>query len=109
MPQPLLCLDADVRHVAERFRSVVSKPHDEYVVTVLLGLLEGEGKRTLRGIMSTVAQPPSVRGLPKHGLPSGWNRCAPRCSRWWKPNENSSARHTPSVEVVPTIPLGPGL
>lgn len=72
MPQPILCLDAEVRHFAERFRSVFSKPQYEYFVTVLLGLLECEGKRTLSGIMSKVAQPPSLSGLSRFLAGAPW-------------------------------------
>ena len=44
MPQPIICLDEEVCHFAERFRSVFSKPQYQYFVTVLLGLLECDGK-----------------------------------------------------------------
>jgi hypothetical protein len=37
--------------------------HDESVVTVLLELLECEGRRMLSGMQSTIAQPPSVSGV----------------------------------------------
>ena len=47
MPQPILCLDEEVRHFAQRFHAVFFKPQYQYFVTVLLGLLECEGKRTL--------------------------------------------------------------
>lgn len=72
MPQPLLCLDAEVRHVAERFRSVFSQPQDASFVTVLLGLLECEGRRPLRGLLSNVAQPPSLSGLRRLLSESPW-------------------------------------
>jgi hypothetical protein len=72
MPQPMRCLDADVRPCAEPFRSAFSRPHDEDVVTVLLGLLECEGRRTLSGLMSTVAQPPSVRRVRRVLSESPW-------------------------------------
>jgi hypothetical protein len=72
MPQPIICLDAEVRHFAERFRLAFSKPQYEYFVTVLLGLLECEGKRTLSGIMSKVAQPPSLSGLSRFFSESPW-------------------------------------
>jgi hypothetical protein len=62
MPQPLLCLDEDVRHGAERFRSQFTKPHEPYVVTVLLGLMECEGRRTLSALLREVGAPSSVRG-----------------------------------------------
>jgi hypothetical protein len=52
MPQPLLCLDTDMRHVAEQSRSVFSKPQEEDVVTVLL---ECEGKCMWSGTRSTGA------------------------------------------------------
>jgi hypothetical protein len=74
MPQPLLCLDEDVRHVAERFRSVLSKPHDESFVTVLLGLLECEGKRTLSGILNTAAQPPTVSEVSRFFSQAPWRQ-----------------------------------
>lgn len=72
MPQPILCLDTEVRQFAERFRSVFSKPQYEYFVTVLLGLLECEGRRTLSGIVSKVAQPPSLSGLSRFLARSPW-------------------------------------
>ncbi|MBO0777323.1 MAG: hypothetical protein J2P37_00730 [Ktedonobacteraceae bacterium] len=37
MPQPILCLDEEVRHVVERFRPLYSKAQYQYFVTVLLG------------------------------------------------------------------------
>lgn len=72
MPQPIICLDTEVRQFAERFRSVFSKPQYEYFVTVLLGLLECEGRRTLSGILSKVAQPPSLSGLSRFLSESPW-------------------------------------
>jgi hypothetical protein len=72
MPQPIICLDAEARHFAERFRSVFSKPQYEYFVTVLLGLLECEGKRTLSGIKSKIAHPPSLSGLSRFLSESPW-------------------------------------
>jgi DDE superfamily endonuclease len=72
MPQPILCLDADVRSFAERFRAVFSKPQYEYFVTVLLGLLECEGRRTLSGMLSKIAQPPSLSGLSRFLSEAPW-------------------------------------
>lgn len=72
MPQPIICLDAEVRQFAEQFRSVFSKPQYEYFVTVLLGLLECEGRRTLRGLLSKVAQPPGLSGLSRFLSESPW-------------------------------------
>jgi hypothetical protein len=72
MPLPIICLDADVRQFAEQFRSVFSKPQYEYFVTVLLGLLECEGRRTLSGVVSRVAQPPSLSGLSRFLSEAPW-------------------------------------
>jgi hypothetical protein len=72
MPQPLLCLDEDVRHVAERFRSVFSKPQDQSFVTVLLGQRECEGKHTLSGIVSNVGEPRRLSGLSRFFSEAPW-------------------------------------
>ena len=39
MPVPILCLDEHVRHFAERFGKLFSKPQYQYFVIVLLGLM----------------------------------------------------------------------
>jgi hypothetical protein len=72
MPQPIICLDEEVCHFAERFRSVFSKPQYQYFVTVLLGLLECEGKRTLSGVLSKVGEPPSLSGLSRFFSEAPW-------------------------------------
>jgi hypothetical protein len=61
-----------VRHVAERFPSVWSKPREKYLVTGRLGLLECAGKRTLSEIVSTVPQPPGVRGVSRFLAVAAW-------------------------------------
>ncbi|GHO55963.1 hypothetical protein [Ktedonobacter robiniae] len=76
MPQPIICLDEEVCHFAERFRSAFSKPQYQYFVTVLLGLLECEGKRTLSGIASKIAQSPSVSGLSRFLAVAPWDQQA---------------------------------
>jgi hypothetical protein len=43
MPVPIICLDAELRHFAEEFRSELSKPQYQHFVTVLLGLMLCEG------------------------------------------------------------------
>ena len=72
MPQPIICLDEEVRHFAERFRSAFSKPQYQYFVTVLLGLMECEGKRTLSGVLSKVGDPPSLSGLSRFFSEAPW-------------------------------------
>jgi hypothetical protein len=68
----MICLDAEVRQGAERFRSVFRKPQEQSFVTVLLGLLECEGKRTLSGIVSKMAQPASRSGLSRFLAVAPW-------------------------------------
>ncbi|HEY3992771.1 MAG TPA: transposase [Ktedonobacteraceae bacterium] len=72
MPQPIICLDEEVRHFAERFRALFSKPQYQYFVTVLLGLMECEGRCTLSGLLSKVGQPPSLSGLSRFFSDAPW-------------------------------------
>jgi DDE superfamily endonuclease len=72
MPQPILCLDEEVCHFAERFGSLFSKPHYQYFVTVLLGLMECEGRRTLSGLLREVGQAPSLSGLSRFFAEAPW-------------------------------------
>lgn len=62
----------EVCHFAERFRSVFSRPQYQYFVTVLLGLLKCDGKRTLSGVLSKVGQPPSLSGLSRFFSEAPW-------------------------------------
>ncbi len=63
MPVPIICLDEHVRQFAHRFRQELSQPQYQYFVTVLLGLMLCEGRRTLRGLLRRVAAGPSLAGL----------------------------------------------
>ncbi len=63
MPQLILCLDEEVYHFAKRFDALFSKPQYQYLVTVLLGLMECDGKRTLSGLLREVGQVLSLSGL----------------------------------------------
>ena len=53
MPVPIICLDQEICQFAERFRELFSKPQYQYFVTVLLGLMECEGNRTLTGRLAS--------------------------------------------------------
>jgi hypothetical protein len=59
----MLCLEKDVCHDAKRFGAVFSKPHSQSVVTVLLGLMECNGMRTLSGLRHEGGQALSLSGL----------------------------------------------
>jgi len=39
MPVPIICLDDELCHFVERYRQWFSKPHYQYFVIVLLGLM----------------------------------------------------------------------
>ena len=72
MPVPIVCLDNEVRHFAERFGGLFTKPQYQYLVTVLLGLMECEGRRTLSGLVREVADHPRVCGLSRFLSEAPW-------------------------------------
>ena len=76
MPVPIICLDEDVRHFAERFRKMFSKPQYQYFVTVLLGLMLCEGVRTLSGLLQQIAESPSLAGLSRFLSEAPWEEAA---------------------------------
>jgi DDE superfamily endonuclease len=76
MPVPIICLDEDVRHFAERFREVFSKPQYQYFVTVLLGLMLCERARTLSGLLQQIADSPSLAGLSRFLSEAPWQEAA---------------------------------
>ncbi len=83
MPVPIICLDDELRHFAERSRELFSQPQYQYFVTVLLGLMECEGRRTLSAVVREVGSSPSLSGLSRflaeapwspEGLVASWQR-----------------------------------
>ena len=72
MPQPILCLDEEAYHFAKRFDALFSKPQYQYLVTVLLGLMECDGKRTLSGLLHEVGQALSLSGLSRFFSQAPW-------------------------------------
>ena len=73
MPVPILCLDESLRYFAERFREQFSKPQYQYFVTVLLGLMECEGRRTLSGLLREVGEHASLAGLSRFLSEAPWD------------------------------------
>jgi len=73
MPQPIICLDEEVCHFAKRFGALFSKPQYQYLVTVLLGLMECDGKRTLSGVLHEVGQTLSRSGLSRFFSEAPWS------------------------------------
>ena len=67
MPKPMICLSAALCKYLELFRGHFSKRQWKYFVTVLLGLIECERRRTLWGLLHSVWEKVSLSGL--GGLP----------------------------------------
>lgn len=63
MPKPIVCLSAAVCEFAELFRPCFSQRQWKYFVIVLLGLIECEGRRTLRGLLAVIGEKASLCGL----------------------------------------------
>jgi hypothetical protein len=63
MPKPMVCLSVAWCQFAEGFRPYFSERQWKYFVIVLLGLVECKGRRTLRGLLSTVGESVSGCGL----------------------------------------------
>jgi len=72
MPLPIICLDAELRHFAEEFRSELSKPQYQHFVTVLLGLMLCEGASTLLGMLRQVADGASEASLSRFLSKAPW-------------------------------------
>jgi len=72
MPVPIICLDEALQHFAERFSTLFSKPQYQHFVTVLLGLMQCEGNRTLTGLLRQIAEQPSLAGLSRFLSEAPW-------------------------------------
>ncbi len=73
MPVPIICLDEEVRHFAERYREHLSKPQYQHFVTVLLGLMQCEGRRVLSELLRQVSEAPSLAGLSRFLSRAPWD------------------------------------
>src|SRR4030066_369274 len=63
MPKPIVCLSEQLRQYLEIFRPCFSKRQWKYFVTVLLGLIECEERKTMTGLLRVVAEQVSLSGL----------------------------------------------
>jgi len=80
MPKPIICLSPPLRQFLETFRLCFSQRQWKYFVTVLLGLVECEGRSTLKGLLRCVGEKVSLSGLSRF------------LSRWpWSPAEVAAA------------------
>lgn len=76
MPKPIVCLSGTVSEFVELFRPCFSRRQWKYFVIVLLGLIECEGRRTLRGLLAVVGEPASLCGLSRFFTCGQWSAAA---------------------------------
>ena len=63
MPKPIVCLSEQLRQYLEVFRPCFSRRQWKYFVTVLLGLIECEERKTMTGLLRVVGERISLSGL----------------------------------------------
>ena len=72
MPVLIICASPALCQFAQAFRHLFSKPQYEYLETVLLALMQVEGRRTLSEMQRAVAERLSVAGLSRFFAVSPW-------------------------------------
>jgi hypothetical protein len=63
MPKPIVCLSEQFSQYLEAFRNCFSKRQWKYFVTVLLGLIECEERKTMTGMLRVVGEQISLSGF----------------------------------------------
>jgi hypothetical protein len=81
MPKPIVCLSETLRQYLETFRPCFSQRQWKYFVTILLGLVECEERKTLSGLRRWVAERISLSGLSR--FLSKWPWSAVEVARTW--------------------------
>jgi hypothetical protein len=81
MPKPIVCLSEHLRQYLEVFRPCFSRRQWKYFVTVLLGLSECEGRKTLTGLLRVVGERISLSGLSR--FLSKWPWSAEQVAQTW--------------------------
>jgi hypothetical protein len=81
MPKPIVCLSVALVQFAEVFRPCFSQRQWKYFVIVLLGLIECDGRRTLRGLLTGVGEKVSLCGLSRFF--SRWRWSATAVAQTW--------------------------
>lgn len=76
MPKPIVCLSTALSQFAELFRPCFSQRQWKYFVIVLLGLIECDGRRTLRGLLGGVGEKISLCGLSRFFSRWQWSESA---------------------------------
>jgi hypothetical protein len=82
MPKPIVCLSEQLSQYLEAFRSCFSKRQWKYFVTVLLGLIECEERKTLTGILRVVGEWISLSGLSR--FMNKWPWSASEVAKTWQ-------------------------
>jgi len=72
MSLPMICLDAQLRQYLEVFLCCFSRPQYQHFVTVLLGLMQTEGRSTLRGLGRRVMEAGSESSLLRFFSTAPW-------------------------------------
>ncbi len=81
MPKPIVCLSEQLRQYLEAFRFCFSKRQWKYFVTVLLGLIECEERKTMTGLVRVVGERISLSGLSR--FMSKWSWSEEEVARTW--------------------------
>jgi hypothetical protein len=82
MPKPIVCLSEQLRQYIEIFRTCFSKPQWKYFVTVLMGLVECEERKTMTGLLRVVGEEISLSGLSR--FLNKWSWEAPKVASIWQ-------------------------
>jgi hypothetical protein len=81
MPKPIVCLSEQLSQYLEAFRDCFSKRQWKYFVTVLLGLIECEERKTMTGMLRVVGEQISLSGFSRFLNKWPWSRAAV-VTRW---------------------------
>jgi hypothetical protein len=81
MPKPIVCLSEQLCQYLEAFRPCFRKRQWKYFVTVLLGLIECEERKTMTGLLRVVGERISLSGLSR--FLSKWPWSAGEVARTW--------------------------
>jgi len=73
MPHPIVCQDERLHQYLHSFQALFSRPQYEHFVTVLMGLLLGEGGHTLSHLHRAVSGKKSLSSLSRFLSEAPWN------------------------------------
>lgn len=82
MPKPIVCLSEQLGQYTESFRHCFSQRQWKYFVTVLLGLIECEERKTLTGLLRVVGEHIRLSGLSR--FMSRWPWSTEEVAQTWQ-------------------------